>query len=224
MRQLGIDLLEGLVVGIESHEVPLQKVLNKVTAYIERMGQKVASLMGKRSDLISSFSGFTSSVFSQDFTDPETGKSTVTAGSLIEAQKAERAKALRLKHDTQKLLKAGLSASLINQLSASGESGLAQIHALAVGTPDQVKQLNALNAQTQAALTAAGTLAGNDLYASDIKDAKRAEQLAQAIAKALTAEQKKHPKDEIHIHLEGKEIVYSINKHETDKGHKKPFP
>ena len=224
MRQLGIDLLEGLVVGIESHEVPLQKVLNKVTAYIERMGQKVATLMGKRSDLISSFGGFTSSVFTQDFTDPETGKSAVTAGSLIEAQKAERAKALRLKRDTQKLLKAGLSASLINQLSASGESGLAQIHALAVGTPDQVKQLNALNAQTQAALTAAGTLAGNDLYASDIKDAKKAEQLAQAIAKALTAEQRKHPNQPIHIHLEGKEIVYSINKYQDGRGKDRPFP
>ena len=224
MQQLGVDLLEGLVKGIESHEVPLAKVLNKVTAYIERQGRKIADLMGKRSDLISSFGGFTSSVFSQDFTDPETGKSTVTAAGLIEAQKAERAKALRLKRDTQKLLKAGLSSDLIKQLAASGETGLSQIHALAGGTSDQVQQLNALNAQTQAALTAAGTLAGNDLYASDIKDAKRAEQLAQAIAKALAAEQKKHPKGEIHIHLEGKEIVYSINKYQSGRGKDRPFP
>ena len=222
--EAGRDLIESLVKGIEKGGAPLQRVLDRITGYIDRMGQKVADLMGKRSDLISSFGGFTTSVFSQDFTDPETGKSTVTAASLIEAQKAERAKALRLKQDTQKLLKAGLSRDLIQQLAASGESGLAQIHALAGGTSAQVQQLNALNAQTQAALTAAGTLAGNDLYASDIKDAKNAERIAQAIAKALREEQRKHPKDEIHIHLEGREIVYSINRHQESRGKDRPFP
>ena len=220
LSAIGVNLMEGLVQGIEKGGAPLQRVLDKLTTYIERQGQKISDLMSKRSDIISSFGGFTSSVFTAE---PREGEK-ATPESLLAYQKAELAKANRLKANVRKLLKMGLSRDLIQQLAASGESGLAQINALAGGSSAQVQQLNALNAQTHAALTAAGTLAGNDLYASDIKDAKNAERIAQAIAKALTAEQRKHPKDEIHIHLEGKDIVYSINKYQHGRGKKDPFP
>ena len=220
LKPAGIAIMEGLIKGIESGKPALTKVLDKLTNFIERQGQKIADLMGKRSDLIESFGGFTSSVFTAE---PKEGEKP-TADSLLAFQKAELAKAQRLKRNVAKLLKMGLSRDLIQQLAASGESGLAQINALASGSSAQVQQLNALNASTQQALTAAGTLAGNDLYASDIRDAKRAEQLAQALAKALTAEQRKHPNQPIHIHLEGKEIVYSINKYQDGRGKDRPFP
>ena len=222
--EIGALMIEGLVKGIESHEVPLAKVLDKVTAHIQAQADKIRNLMGKRSDLVSSFQGFTSSAFSADFTNPDTGASTATPEAMIAWQQKEKAKAERLRNDTRKLLKMGLSRNLIQQLAASGESGMAQIHALAGGTAAQVQQLNALNAQTQSALTGAGTLAGNNLYASDINDAKRDKALAQAIAQALREEQRKHPKDEIHIHLEGKEIVYSVNRYQEGRGKDMPFP
>ena len=184
----GVDMVASITDGMDSKQMTLKRVLDKMTDYIQRQSQKVADLMSKRADTIAGFKDFTSSVFTAQ---PAEGQ-TNDVSSLLTYQKSELAKATQLKTDVARLLKSGLSRNLVQQLASSGQSGMDQIHALAAGTPAQIAQLNALNAQTQSALTASGTMVGNSLYASDIKDAKQNE----AIAKAMAAEFRKVLKEE----------------------------
>jgi len=194
---IGVDLIRGLVDGIDSKRVSVRTVLEKLTAYISRQTDKIATLMGKRSDIINSFKDFGSSVFNME--PPEGQKS--TAETLLAYQKQQLNKALRLKRDVARLLKMGLSRSLIEQMAASGESGMEQIHALTQGSSAQVAQLNSLNAQTNQALAAAGTMAGNSLYASDIKDAKRDKAVAVAMAQEFRKVLREE-KGDLHVYVE----------------------
>ena len=211
LKPAGVAIMEGLIKGIESGKTPLTTALEKVTGYFQKWSDRLASVLSSRNSFASGFSSFTSSVFGQDFTDPETGASTATASSLVDAQKAERDKALRLKRDVARLLKMGLSKSLIRQLAESGESGIAQIHALAQGSAGQVQQLNALNAETQSALGTAGLSAGNALYGDQIADARAKKQAAAAIVDALKAWREKEDKNtQIVIKLEGRTLQMSL--------------
>jgi hypothetical protein len=192
---VGVDLVASITDGMGSKQMTLKRVMDKLTDYIGKQSQKVADLMSKRADTISSFRDFTSSVFTAQ---PEEGQSN-SVSSLLTYQKSELAKATQLKTDVARLLKAGLSRNLIQQLTASGQSGMDQIHALAGGTPAQIKQLNALNAQTQSALTASGTMVGNNLYASDIKEAQHNEALAKAMADAFRKVLREEKKGQVFI-------------------------
>jgi len=176
--------LAGLVASVEAGKTSLQKAFDKVAVVVERAKSKLSDLMSQRSDLAGSFGSFTSSAFSADLSNPETGAGP-TAGSLVAFQRAELAKAQRLKQDVRKLIKMGLSKDLIQQLAASGESGIAQIHALAAGSQTDVARLNSLNAQTQAALDAAGMSAGNAVFGTQIDKAKDAVATALEVRKQL---------------------------------------
>ena len=206
----GRDIMAGLVKGIEGGKVPVLRALDKVTAFIQRQGDKLRDLLSKRADLADSFGGFTSSVFGADLSNEETG-APVVAANLLAFQKAELTKALRLKADVAKLLKAGLSKDLIQQLASSGESGIAQIHALAGGSQSDVQQLNSLNAQTQAALNAAGMNAGNAVYGDQIAATKQATAIATEIRRQLEAWSKQQDKNTIvQINLTGKTLRMSL--------------
>lgn len=210
LKPAGIAIMEGLIDGIEARRRPLQSVLEKLTAYIERTGSKIADLMSKRSDIISSFQGFASSVFGADLTNPDTGAGP-TVGSILKYQAQQKAKALRLRNDTRKLIKMGLSKDLIQQMADNGESGLAQIHALAQGSASDVASLNAMNAATNAALTQAGVSAGNSMYGSQIADATKDLHLAQAIAKELKKLRDQEDKDtRVMLVIDGKVLRTSL--------------
>ena len=209
--KIGVNLLEGLIVGIRSKHTAVKTALEKVTTFIARQAEKIKSLLSERNSFAGQFQGFTSSVFGADFADPETGASTATPEALIAWQQQQKTKALALKADVGKLLKMGLSPALLRQLAESGESGIAQIHALAQGSGAQIKELNALNAATSSALSSAGMAAGNELYGDRIAEAKRDKRAAEAIAKVLDKWADKQDKNtQVVIKLEGRTLQMSL--------------
>jgi len=209
LKPAGVTIMDGLIAGIDAGRAPLRSVLDKVTAFIGRQNEKIRDLIGKRSDLAAQFKGFTSSVFGADL-GGDTGAAP-TAGGLVAFQRAELAKAQRLKADVSKLVKMGLSKDLIQQLAASGEFGIAQIHALASGSASDVTQLNSLNAQTNAALGAAGMTAGNAVFGSRLDQARAAQAQAIAIREELQKWRKQEDKNTVvEIHLSGRIIRMSL--------------
>jgi TP901 family phage tail tape measure protein len=219
LTSAGVSIMESLVKGIESKKTDLVKVLDKVTGFIKAQADKIKGLVSDRNSFASGFKSFTSSAFSQDFTNPDTGANDASAAGLIEYQKAQKAKAEALKADVQRLVKMGLSKDLIQQLAASGEQGIAQIHALAGGSAADVAQLNTLNAQTNAALTAAGMAGGNKIYGDKIDKAREAKATAEAIAREL----RKHLDDrdkntQVVLKLDGHSIQVSLLKLKRHNG------
>lgn len=221
LRPAGLAIMEGLARAIGDGKKPLEKVLDKVTDYVSKAGDKLASLLSKRKDIMSSFQGMTSSVFSADLTNPETGVGPTVAG-LLDYQRRQAAQARQIKADVAKAQKLGLSPSLIKQFLASGESGIANLHALASGTSADVAQLNSLNAATNSALGAAGMSTAGYLGVNDqIKTAR--DQLASARkTEHYLAKIEKHlAKNEVAtVTLKGSDLIVAIRKAERKKGHK----
>jgi TP901 family phage tail tape measure protein len=214
--EIGRNIMEGLGIGLDKGKVAVSKALDALTTYIGTKGSQISDLLSKRGSIVSSFQGFTSSVFSQS---PEAG--VPTAASMIASQAQQRHRAILLKGDVAKLLKMGLSRDLIQQMAASGESGFAQIHALAGGSAAQVAQLNTLNAQTQAALTGAGMSAGNALYGDAIASAQKDKQTALEIRNQLEQWRREQDKNTIvEIHLEGRTLQMSLLQLKRNNGGK----
>jgi len=218
LTKLGVNIMEGLVKGIDSHRQRLTSVLSKVVGAVARMNEKIKGLLSKRNDVVSSFKGFSQSVFGQDLSNQETG-APPSVSALIQYQNEQKAKAQKLRDDVRKLTKMGLSKSLLQQLIASGESGIAQIGALASGSKADVRQLNALNADTQSALGAAGLSAGNALFGDDIAKARKDKAVAVEIAKELRKLLKEQSaKTVVEVILDGRVIHTSLVKLKKSKG------
>lgn len=220
LQPAGVAIMEGLINGIESRKTKLTTALEAVTGYIQKQNNKIADLVSKRDSLSSSFQGFTSSVFGTDLSNQDTG-APPTVDALLKYQQQQRDKARALQRDVSRLLKMGLSKNLIEQLAGSGESGIAQIHALAQGSKSDVAQLNALNAQTISALNATGGLAGNAVYGDSIKIAEQNKAVALEIRKQLEAWRHEQDKNTIvEIHLEGRTIQMSLLQLKRNNGGK----
>jgi len=218
LTKLGVNIMEGLVRGIDSHRQRLTSVLSKVVGAVARMNEKIKGLLSKRNDVVSSFKGFSQSVFGQDLSNQETG-APPTVSALIQYQNEQKAKAQKLRDDVRKLTKMGLSKSLIQQMVSSGESGMAQISALAAGSAADVRQLNALNASTQSALGAAGLSAGNALFGDDIAKARKDKAVAVEIAKELRKLlREQSAKTVVEVILDGRVIHTSLVKLKKSKG------
>jgi TP901 family phage tail tape measure protein len=216
----GVAIMEGLISGIESRKSALGTVLAKMTDYIKSKVDKLHDLMSQRSDFASQFQSFTSSVFTASFTDPKTGEAAnPTIGSMMAYEQRERSKAMRLRRDATKLIKMGLSKDLIRQLAASGESGLAQIHALAQGTRAQVQRFNTLNQGINTALQNVGDVAGNALYGDQIKQTQRDIDVARKIEDALERLLKKEREGtKFMVFLDGHQIRTSLVKIKRESG------
>jgi len=144
---------------------------------------------------------FGSNVFSQGFTGNsvmtapyQVGGSMVTrsagsAGILDEMfafQRDQLAQAKTLDSDVARLRKMGLSKSLIAQMQAAGPAGIAEIHALAGGTREQVQEFNKLSAKTDAYLSDAGAYATAGTSMSGLqKDAKTKHMIVSGIQEAM---------------------------------------
>lgn len=218
LRPAGIAIMRGLIDGIESQKSKLTTVLSKVTGFIAKMNDKIKDLLSKRNDVISSFKGFSQSVFGQDLSNQETG-APPTVSALLAYQAEQKAKAQKLRDDVRKLTKLGLSKSLIQQMVSSGESGIAQIGALASGSRADVKQLNALNAGTQTLLGQAGMSAGTALFGDDIAKARKDKAAAVAIANELRKLLKEQTsKTVVEVILDGRVIHTSLVKLKKTKG------
>jgi len=213
----GQAIMQGLIAGITKGEVPLKNVLDRVTANVQAAGDKLKGLMQARADFAAGFQNFASSIFGADTTGDG---SAPTVDSILTFAASQRDQASQTEADVKRLVKMGLSKSLIKQMQSAGSSGVAQLHALASGaSADQIKLLGSLDKQTQSDYAGAGAVAGGALFNDQIKQAQHDKHLADEIANAL-AKLIHGDKGEIHIHLEGHTLVESIRKHQRKQGQK----
>lgn len=202
--------------SIEKARQVLQEAVSAAKSKVEDATSKLDALVGEKGSFVSGFRSFSGSVFSQGA--PE--GSVQTSTSMVAWQQQQAARAQQLAADVKNLVGRGLSKDLIQQLAASGEAGIDQIRALAMGSQGDIEALNSLNQQTADALHEAGLAAGGALFDEKIAAAEdellKAQQgLADAVAAALG-----DVSIEAHIHLEGKDIIQSVKAH--NKKRKKP--
>lgn len=217
----GVAIMEGLIHGIQSRKVKLTKVLSAVTGYISKQNDKIKDLLSKRNDIVSGFKGMTSSVFSADLSNPDTG-APPTVQALIAYQRQQAQRAAQISGDMKRLAKMGLSKALIKQLASSGDAGIAQMHALANGSASDVRTLNALDAQTTKSLRAAGLTAGNKIYGSDLARTRKDKATAEAIARVLRHELDRQRKNTVvEVTLDGRVIHTSLLRVKRKQGGKK---
>jgi hypothetical protein len=223
LKPAGVAIMEGLIRAIDSKKHDLGKVLGSVTDFVKRAGDKLRGLMSDRRSFAGGFQSFTSSVFGADLgmePDADGNMPKVQGvGAMLAFQKEQQAKAERLRRNVRQLLKKGLSADLVRQLQASGESGIEQINALAGASKSQLRQVNQANAATNSALRGAGMQAADSLYAADIREAKRAQQTAKAIRselRQLLKEQKEGMV--IQLTLDGRTLRASLLKEKRRNG------
>jgi TP901 family phage tail tape measure protein len=213
----GKAIMDGLIHGIESGRVRLETALDKVTAFIAAQNDKIQSLISARNGIVDSFTSMSSSVFSQDFADQ--GGPSIAA--IISYQQAQLAKAMQAQADVARVVSMGLSKALVTQLANSGSTGLASLHALAMGPQSAITQLNSLDAQTSASLSAAGMTAGNTVYGSQIQAAQADMHTAQAIRRELEKWRKQEDKNTvIELHIGGKVLratLLELKRHEGNK-------
>lgn len=222
MKQLlepaGKALLTGLISGIEKKKTKLQTVLEKITDEIKKRQDKLATLLDKRQSIVDSFKGFATSVFGADMGDAE---NPATAQTLVDHSGGQRAKAETLSADVKALIDKGMSKDLINELIASGQSGMDQIHLLAGATNEQIAALNANQAATQAALAAAGLAAADAVIGEQIAAAQRDVALADGIRDKLQALLEQQDKNTVvQLILDGKTLHASLMKLKKNKGKK----
>jgi hypothetical protein len=212
----GDALITSIVKGLERGQVKVGTVLDKLGGYIQKRQDKLAALLDKRSALVDSLRGFTTSIFSADISSQE-GAPPATIQRLLDFQAQMRTNAEQLAANVKTLTDRGLSKDLIQQLVGAGESGQAQIALLAGGSAEQIAQANRDNAATQAALTAAGLTASRGLGVdADIREEQRNIRLAKAIEDALDrwAEKKGKQVDRYVFELKGRDLVATLEKHQ----------
>ncbi|KQY59372.1 hypothetical protein ASD11_07325 [Aeromicrobium sp. Root495] len=216
MMEIGGYVTEGLAKGILGPKTKsLDAAVARTVAKVRSIREKLAGLRGERNTFAAGMN-FSSSVFGGDY--GELGPST---GGILAYQQRQLDQANQVKGDVSKLLRLGLSASLIRQMQASGESGIAAMHQLATtGSRADVSQLNALDKATQVAYGRTGAAAGGAVFNPAIKRTKGELTGAEKLLRVLERLDKNTGKAEIHIHLEGKDILYSINKHNRRNGKK----
>lgn len=197
--------------GVDRSRMTVKKALDKFGDLASKAADKLSSLQDMKSGFLSTFQA--DNLFGVDLS----GGGGISA--LIDFEQKQADQAAQLMRDIQTVAGMGLSKSLISQLQAQGTSGAAQLHALAGGSAGQIAQFNALDAQTQASLQAAGMFAGNTVRGgnvdSDIAKAKREEALLDRLVKRLEALQ---DGKYLVVEIEGEEIVKAIKKRNKRKG------
>jgi hypothetical protein len=218
LKPAGEALIEGLISGIEKKKSKLQTVLEKITAHIKKQQDKLATLLDKRKSIVDSFRGFASSVFGADMGDAD---NPATAQTLVDHSAGQRGRAETLSADVKALIDKGLSKDMINELIASGQSGMDQIHLLASATDEQIAAVNANQAATQAALTAAGLAAADAVMGEQIAAAERDVKLADGIRDKLKELMEQQDKNTvIQLVLDGKVLHASLLKLKKSKNKK----
>lgn len=220
--EIGVHIMEGLVKGIDTGKVKLNVAMDKLTGYIKAQGDKIKSLLSAKANVVSTLQGFGSSIFGAQFTDADGNPVTPNASDLLGYQQDQLAQARQVKTDVSALVRAGLSKSLINQMLASGASGIANIHALAGQPKSTIRQFNSLNAATNAAYAAAGNAAGGALYNSALHTAETHKHVAQSIERGFEKVAHKYDKNTvIEIHLGGRTIQTTLLELKRHNGGKK---
>jgi hypothetical protein len=189
----------------------VQHALSKFGDALSKTTDEVASLKDLRQSFLDTFQA--ENLFGADLS--EGGG----AGALVDFEKKQAQQAAQLLADIQNVAGRGLSKALIDQLRSQGTSGAAQLHAIALGSNDQISQLNNLDAQTTASLQAAGMFAGNKSRGgsidADLAAAQREEALLNRLVKRL--EELQDGKYLV-VEIEGEQVVKAIKKRNKRKG------
>jgi hypothetical protein len=208
----GEDMIEGLVKGIDKGAVSAQRTMNQIESAVDRFGNRVDNLTGRRRNAIQSFQGMATSIFATS--EPEVGGFTVDGLLSAQSDQADQAKAVRAA--VQRLTDMGLSRSLIKQMQSTGQ--VEQLLALSTANKDQIRIANSLNNQTQSAYAAAGVTAFGATGGQDaLREARRDERLAEKIADAVKDAVGKHA-EKFEFRLEGDVLIAAIRKTERNKG------
>lgn len=190
---LGATFANGIADGIQGGKSTVAKAIDKITAFISSQADKVKALVSARDGIVQSFVGMGSSVFSQDFASQ--GDSSV--GALLAFQQKQLDRALQVQADVAKVVSMGLSKALVSELANSGSTGIASLHALALGPQSAISSMNSLDAQTTTALSGAGMIAGNSMYGDQITSAQKDLNTATEIRKQLEAWRKEQDKNTV---------------------------
>ena len=196
----------------------LSTAISSINSLISAQTQKLSNLLAQRTSIVQGFMGMTSSAFSQNLANPA---GVTSVSDLISYQQDQLTKALQAQADVAKLVGEGLSKALVMEMANSGATGLANMHALAMGPASAVLQLNSLDAQTSAALSGAGMQAGNDLYGSQIQAATRDRNTAIAIRNELEKWRRQEDKNTyVQLTIGGKTVQASLLELKRHNGNK----
>lgn len=205
------DRLAGATRAAAVQTMSIKHALAKFGKSLSTVTDKLSELKDLRRSFMETFKA--DNVFSTDLSGGG------GANALIAFEQQQANQATQLLSDIQSLAGRGLSKALIEELRSEGTSGALQLHALATGSNSQIQQLNALNAQTQASLSAAGLLAGNTVRGgninSDIAAAQREENLLNKLVHRLERLQDGHY---LVVEIEGEQIVRAIKRRNKRKG------
>lgn len=226
MFQMGLWVMQGLSLGLSKGTHTVSQAMSAVDTLVATWKSKLASTISTRDQFASGFSAFSTSIFGASYgTDKKGNPIAPTAASIVEYQKRQAEQARKLNNRVHKLLRMGLSNSLIQQMQQAGSAGLAEINALALhATPSQIRQLNAANRQTYAFDQRAGMVAANALYGGTIQTDAQMTRYAKILAREMAVQM--HPymtKGEyVTVTVDGQQIITAVNKTLRTKG-KKPI-
>lgn len=164
MALLAGGIRDGRGLIIKATEFAVNPLVETLQSKLEAAKNALGSLRDQRNQF-ADFSGFGSNLFGADISGGSDGTGLTGVAALLAFARQQREQAETLAQDVQRLTSMGLSQALIEQLKAQGASGLAQIHALADASPQEVAAINADMAAAAAAQQAAGNTAAQMLDA-----------------------------------------------------------
>ncbi|MER5473728.1 hypothetical protein [Streptomyces sp. NPDC002685] len=158
-----------------------QKKLESVNKSLDNAKNTLDDLKGKfdslKTSVASSLVGFGNIT--------KIGKYGTSPETLIKQLQSDTSRTTEFSKQLDELKKKGLNSTAISDIAAAGVTGggMATAQSLLNATPEQIAQINALQAQLQKSANAAGTTAADAMYGAGIK-------AAEGLVKGLTAQQK----------------------------------
>jgi TP901 family phage tail tape measure protein len=211
MQDSGQRLGEAYGRGVESARMKVKKALDKFGQMASDAADKLANLKEIQAGFLGTFQA--DNLFGADLSNGG------GLGALLDFEQSQASRATRLLADVQKVASMGLSKSLISQLQAQGTAGAEQLHLLAGGSAADIQRFNALDAQTQGALQAAGMLAGNAVRGGNINaDVNSAAAEDARLERLLAKLRQLQGDDVVVIQIDSETIIKAIKKRNHRKG------
>ncbi|MGW1949044.1 phage tail protein [Streptomyces sp. NPDC001940] len=150
------------------------KALDAAKSTLEDLKGKFDSLKSSVSSSLVGFGNIT-----------KIGKYGTSADTLIKQLQSDTSRTTEFSKQLEALKGKGLNATAISDIAAAGVTGggMATAQSLLNASPDQIKQINELQAQLQKSADAAGTTAANAMYGAGLH-------AAEGLVAGLTAKQK----------------------------------
>lgn len=164
------DVLAAKFTSTANKLIPLQQKLDKVTASLGDAQSALDDIKGKFDQLKTSVAGAINEY--GDVT--KIGKYGTSATTLIAQMTADAGKAKQFSDQLTQLKAKGVNGSLIEQIANAGITGggMNTAQTLLNATPDQIKQINALQAQLATTADKAGQTAADATYGAGVQAAQ----------------------------------------------------